>query len=271
MDLKHALALLDPNVDDHWTADGQPRIDVVRDILDGETVSRQEIIDAAPHLTRSTARDGAQDGSGALSAEGEAEGHGDGQGAAGASQGAAGDGQDADPSEELEHDKDTPAAGTDDGEGAGGAPEPIELPDGVTSVLELPPDRVLASPELTELAWRELEAQIAQAHREKVAIEERLAKLAAQAELLTRLRDRITRSNPAQQTQDAIRHYLQTSNRSREERITAAKRFIAQGTTARDVAAQLRGGPSQLDSAMGHKRGFGINRPAPRPPVPQKG
>lgn len=49
-----ALAQLDPLDDDHWTSDGAPRIDAVEKILGGD-VSRKEVVEAAPKLTRETA------------------------------------------------------------------------------------------------------------------------------------------------------------------------------------------------------------------------
>lgn len=49
-----ALAQLDPLDDDHWTSDGAPRIDAVEKIL-GSDVSRKEVVEAAPKLTRETA------------------------------------------------------------------------------------------------------------------------------------------------------------------------------------------------------------------------
>lgn len=53
-DMLKALAKLDPSNDDHWTADGAPRIEVVENYLEAKT-SRKEIIAAAPTFTREIA------------------------------------------------------------------------------------------------------------------------------------------------------------------------------------------------------------------------
>jgi hypothetical protein len=49
--IRDALARLDSMEDDHWTQDGSPRIDAVASFL-GSSVTRQQIIDAAPHFSR---------------------------------------------------------------------------------------------------------------------------------------------------------------------------------------------------------------------------
>ena len=51
MDLREALSQLDTLNDDHWTAEGAPKIDAVKEIVGGP-VTRQDIINAAPHFTR---------------------------------------------------------------------------------------------------------------------------------------------------------------------------------------------------------------------------
>lgn len=51
-----ALRQLDPLNDDHWTANGDPRIDAVKGLAGPDVpVDRQLIVNAAPGLTRSTA------------------------------------------------------------------------------------------------------------------------------------------------------------------------------------------------------------------------
>ncbi len=49
--LTKALASLDAENDEHWTADGLPRVDVVEGLLGGKA-DRQAITEAAPHFTR---------------------------------------------------------------------------------------------------------------------------------------------------------------------------------------------------------------------------
>lgn len=51
MDIREALSNLDPFNDDQWTDEGAPKIDVLKELL-GRPVTRQEIIDAAPHFSK---------------------------------------------------------------------------------------------------------------------------------------------------------------------------------------------------------------------------
>lgn len=71
MDIATALTKLDPKNDDHWTSDGAPLVGAVSDLV-GRPVTRKEIVDAAPQLTReSVAAAGAPD---AQKREGDSEG-----------------------------------------------------------------------------------------------------------------------------------------------------------------------------------------------------
>jgi hypothetical protein len=51
MDIREALSQLDTLNDDHWTSEGAPKIDAVKELLGGP-VTRQDIINAAPHFSR---------------------------------------------------------------------------------------------------------------------------------------------------------------------------------------------------------------------------
>ncbi len=51
MEIREALQQLDAFNDDHWTNDGAPKIDAVKE-LTGGPVSRQDIIDAAPDFSK---------------------------------------------------------------------------------------------------------------------------------------------------------------------------------------------------------------------------
>jgi predicted RNase H-like nuclease (RuvC/YqgF family) len=51
MDLKQAIRELDPKNDDHWTTNGAPLVALVSELV-GREITRQEIIDVAPGLTR---------------------------------------------------------------------------------------------------------------------------------------------------------------------------------------------------------------------------
>lgn len=49
-----ALLALDPNNEDHWTADGLPKVDIVSNLV-GETVTRQQITQAKPGFSKALA------------------------------------------------------------------------------------------------------------------------------------------------------------------------------------------------------------------------
>lgn len=51
--IKEALAKLDVNNDDHWTGDGLPRLDVMKDLL-GEAVTRADVTSAVKGFSRKT-------------------------------------------------------------------------------------------------------------------------------------------------------------------------------------------------------------------------
>lgn len=51
MDLKTAIASLEPTNDAHWTESGLPQLSVIKE-LTGEHYSRKEVTDAAPLVTR---------------------------------------------------------------------------------------------------------------------------------------------------------------------------------------------------------------------------
>ncbi len=57
--LDEALAGLDPKNDEHWTSDGAPRLDHLSGIV-GEKVKRDQVLAAAPTLTREAAAEAAE-------------------------------------------------------------------------------------------------------------------------------------------------------------------------------------------------------------------
>lgn len=51
-----AVRSLDPQNSEHWTADGQPRLDAVENLL-GSGVTRKQVTDAAPNFTQTVAQE----------------------------------------------------------------------------------------------------------------------------------------------------------------------------------------------------------------------
>ena len=54
-DIKAALLGLSPDNDEHWTADGLPRLDAVENLL-GASVTRKQLTNAAPDFNRAMAQ-----------------------------------------------------------------------------------------------------------------------------------------------------------------------------------------------------------------------
>lgn len=52
MTIKEAIYSLDVTDDSLWTADGLPRVDVVQELVDDDTITRQQITDADPSFSR---------------------------------------------------------------------------------------------------------------------------------------------------------------------------------------------------------------------------
>lgn len=57
MNLEEALKQLDPANDDHWTTDGSPRIDVLKDLMGagGEGLKRGVVLERFPEFSRNNA------------------------------------------------------------------------------------------------------------------------------------------------------------------------------------------------------------------------
>ncbi len=55
MNLAQAIAKLDPEDEDHWTADGLPRMDVLVEFTGDRSITRAQVSGLSPELTRDTA------------------------------------------------------------------------------------------------------------------------------------------------------------------------------------------------------------------------
>jgi hypothetical protein len=225
MNIRQALATLDPENDTHWTADGLPLVDIVSALV-GSPVKRQDITDAAPSLTRDTAAarmpDEAPAGDGLFGDEG---------------------GQP--PLETVPQ-----------------APQAAAQPEAVPSVLQLSISTLMGDPALARQALTELEGRIAQAHATKREAEKALDGLNTLAAALSAFLDRLQRADPQAGTAE-IRAYLNRGNEARAERTARARAFLNAGTTAKEDREQLEP-RSKLDQAMARKNTRGAQRPPPR-------
>jgi hypothetical protein len=254
MNLSEAIARLDNTNDEHWTADGLPRIDAIHTLTGDETITRKQVTDAVPGYTRMIA-----------------------------SQRASVPQPDATPSAT---DPSTPASNAPPAPTGAAAPpikKPLEPPQvenendslqvdapplEIVDVLAMPIGDVLASPGLTDRGLEAINVKVAERLKAKAGIEEELKQLYAKSQILTRskvLHDRTLKAQGKKRTH--VQDYLEAQRKSREERAARAQRFIDAGTTAADVAERMRGG-SKIDAAMRQRKPTpGSQRPALRVPV----
>lgn len=238
MNIKQALAALAPANDDHWTADGLPRVEAVTDVI-GHEVSRREITDTAPSFVRPEA-------SGMPPEEGEPA-----------------PAEPETPAEDppAEAPKPDPAAAP-----AEGAPDDAEDPAQAAYVEPLDPvvtmdvRTVAADIDLVQRAIEEFGRQASILTSRAEAIDKQLRAIGQRSAGLQKILDRLGKSQTSQQ-RDAIQRYLKGQQEARAQRALRAQRFIAAGTTAQDVKDQLDG-PSKIDSAMKQRKpGRGAGRP----------
>jgi hypothetical protein len=266
MNLNEALDQLDPEIDEHWTANGQPRIDFLKALMgaEGANLTRGEVTEAEPDLTREFLAD-------ALASENEDL-----------------DDNDDDVLADLDVDAQIDEATDDPLSSSGGdaaAVVPVEdmnreqkldhyladhgltlaqIYDNPELALGLPMPLVSSALELAELASKGLSIRHLDLLKKKKAIEDRIEQNARKSNIVDRIVQRIKAESPQRKGQE-IRDYLQSQNAARLKRAENARAFIRSGTSAQAVADQLAV-ISKLDRVMSSgKGGHGSRRPAPRP------
>lgn len=240
MNILEALAKLDQSNDEHWTADGLPRVDVIGKMIGQTDLKRQDITNAAPEFVRGATLGEANGEDEEGQQEGEPQGHPEGEQ----------EQPSGDPSEVDEEDGDieTIADLTDE------------------EILAATPADLLANIELMDLWLAASERHQIALHKKMKEITDEVNQFARAADAVHRLRMRARRTNPKKDG-EAIRSFLANQRKAREERARRAQAFIAAGTTAEDVAKELRG-KSALDVAMSQRKPKpGSTRPAPNMPV----
>ncbi len=264
MEIRHALAALDPKNDDQWTADGLPRVDVVANMTGDKALQRQDITDADPEFTREKA----------LTAAANSENSDDEpdtqQPAAEAAEDAPADGGEAEaPGIEAAGDD----AGATEAVEAAEAPEMEEQPEPeefegptIEEILELTPAEVLNSPDLMEAYISAASAKSIELAKVREEATEQLKVLGFRQELVSQVLAKHQRANPSKEPSE-IQRYIQRQAEARAVRAERAQAFIKAGTSATDVAEQLRVG-SKLDQAMRQRKPSpGSTRPDPRLPL----
>lgn len=241
MNLKQALASLQPNQDNHWTSDGLPRVDAVSEIL-GAPTDRRQITAVAPMLTRGSATP-----VGTPEHEKEKE--------------------DADkapvaPDNPCEPDKPDPVPETE--EAAPGTVEPTDperVPDEAQSVafvkieddvVGMKPTDVLASIELIDRSIAEFGRQAGILCHRRESIATRLKDIGRRSAMLSAHRNRLS-VKTGHDERDRIKRYQKSAQKAREEKAARARKFLESGTTAEDVRAQLQVA-SPIDAAMKQRK-----------------
>lgn len=266
MNIKQALSALNPANDDHWTSDGLPRIDVVSKMVGERDIRRGDITNADPQFTREgahAARTGSAD-TDTTDAETKTE------------------------DETATEDKsDTPTAEPETGAEPEPEPEPepeIEEGDEDDEPLTAAEQQELQDAETLTLTWTQLVQDIRLLemfigalgrltigkHREREAMDTEIKRLAVVGNQADKYMRALKKRSPKLKD-NPIKAYLERQGETRAERARRALAFIKAGTTAEDVAEQLRG-KSRIDTVMGvRKPARGSVRPAiPGPGVPPK-
>lgn len=226
-----ALKALDVANDNHWTADGLPRLDTVKMLAADPTLSREAVDTAAPGFTRTTAKEyvvPAPDSAG---------------NAAGAA--TVGEGAPVPATPAV-----TPAAPPAEEAGATTfSNEQAQQPEVASAGA--------ATDEVASLA-EELEEVRGTIERTRAALVEGNKYLNSLVQKEERLVDQLAAVSPKDDTPSAIRAYLDAQVAKGNER-TVRKQLIAE--SGLDLKALARDLKSPLDAAMSRKTGRGGQRP----------
>lgn len=215
MDIKQALSNLDPKDDTQWTGDGMPLVEVVSKIA-GRPVTRKEIIDADPDLTRAAAVARLQ----------------------------------AKEAPAVDTKREEVAGDTLKGD-AGAAPALPTIADPPAQ----PSRRAQAEREVADMTEEieELERDLAQITRGIEEATKDRDRMAAQHTRLCALRDKHLPAQAASNG-EGIRSYLAQQNKVREDRAARIRGVVASGVKLGEVLDAVRGA-SRIDAAMGGRRG----------------
>jgi hypothetical protein len=227
-----ALGRLDPENDEHWTADGLPRVEVVSEWL-GAQVSRQEITNAAPKLTRQSMSDAV----GPPTASGPAD------------------------VAKLFGEVDSKAEPTEPGAARKDIQSDLGEPIGPTMRKEL--RTVLTSPKHLETVLVELNDAALYLQEQKRAIDERLRVIYAQSELASRHLARWKQAHPEKEV-PVFAAFARSEAEARAARAGRITEFVGKsGVRPEELAKQLQSA-SPLDAALA------VRRSTPRPVQPPK-
>lgn len=257
-----ALAMLDPEVDDHWTNDGQPLVDAVSAIL-ARPVQRKEIAASAPTFNRETAAtyfafDAMAPAPAPTPPTRPPGPHTKPPVASGAPQAPSFEPQ----PEPEQAPEEEPGWGSKEEpvEGDGDRAEPEESID-LEAALKMPASTILGSPKLAQQVLEQIGKKVTSLGKLREEAFAEMTRLGKISEALTRVIERTKVHDPNEAMRD-IRAYLERQHQAREARAARARTFIEAGTSAKDVAAAIQG-RAPIDAAMARRTGIGRGgRPA---------
>lgn len=238
--IKAALVQMDKTNDDHWTADGLPRMDVLQKVMNDETVTRKMVTDADPQFTRETLPDAPDDGADEIDADVIAKA-----------------------AAELPERAEAPEAT--------GSNEPKEDGDkDVEWLLASTRQELFKSVDTMQRAHYAISVLNNKWTKE---IDDNKRKIANMGNLSGRLsramsemRKRLAKAGKLAED-NPIQNYLRQQAVVRAERAARAKAFMAQGINPKDIV-KVMSGKSQLDMALNQRKAApGSTRPDPRMPV----
>ncbi len=229
MDIKTALASLDPTNEEQWTNNGSPRMDVIQKLMNDDSISRKMVTDANPSFTRETATQEPVD------------------------------------AQEAKAENDDPAVQ----EAKPQEEEAIKEEVTGIDIDNLTPEilKDIFSNEEALIAFQNAAVlKVNEWNRSKKLLHNKVINLSRLSEKATNFLNRMRRSKTTG-ADPTISNYLAQQKKVREEKAARAKAFIDQGIDANVLIGQLSG-KSKLDQAMNQRKpARGSTRPDPRMPV----
>lgn len=225
-----ALSQLDPLNDDHWTTDGAPRMDAIEAIVGDKSITRKDIVNAAPDFNREKASQPPEDD----------EQSGD-QGEAQENQTNGESSQEQQPNPDDDEDED------DENEPQG----ELEIPTGQTEAEFIQWMLTLKANDLESLE-ETLKEQINQLAQ---GIEQAKDLIIKTRRAVTATRQRIQQIVPGSTNQDAINDFIKAQNAARAAKV-ARRNEILKGVKADELDPR-----APIDAAMARKTKRGTQRP----------
>jgi len=239
-----ALAQLDPLDDDQWTADGAPKVEIVTGLV-GETVKRQDIVNAAPDFNREKAGEATDDQSQDQGQSGAGDNQDQDDGDAGDTdqEQSSGSGDNQDPGTNQESDPD-PEPDEDD--------EELQVPSGEMNLSEFASWLRTVPKERLEEIEKGLKDQNDAVGKEIKDLQE-LQKRITRAVSMTR--NRIKEAFPNSPDAHAIRSFIESQTAARAARVER-RQTILKGIRPEELDYR-----APIDAAMARKTKRGTQRP----------